>query len=116
MAVPVPGGLPAPDPALRGSGGALPGLSAGALAVDGTAGAPAAARPARGAWGLTLEVYRDVGGDWRWRARGRNGRIVADSAEGYTRRARALGGFVALARGVLAGVRLRVVGRGLDNR
>lgn len=30
-----------------------------------------------------FEVYRDQGGNWRWRLRARNGRIVADSAEGY---------------------------------
>ena len=30
-----------------------------------------------------FEIYRDAGGDWRWRLRAVNGRIVADSAEGY---------------------------------
>lgn len=30
-----------------------------------------------------FEIYKDKGGDWRWRLRARNGRIVADSAEGY---------------------------------
>lgn len=34
----------------------------------------------RRAW---FEVYRDAGGDYRWRLRAVNGRIVADSAEGY---------------------------------
>ncbi len=33
-----------------------------------------------------FEIYRDTGGDWRWRLRARNGRIVADSAEGYASR------------------------------
>jgi uncharacterized protein YegP (UPF0339 family) len=33
------------------------------------------------------EIYRDAGGDYRWRVRASNGRIVADSAEGYTNRA-----------------------------
>lgn len=31
-------------------------------------------------------IYNDRAGDWRWRLQGANGRIVADSAEGYTRR------------------------------
>lgn len=35
---------------------------------------------------LTLTVFRDRAGRWRWRMQARNGRIVADSAEGYTRR------------------------------
>lgn len=30
-----------------------------------------------------VTVYRDEGGDWRWRAKDTNGEIVADSAEGY---------------------------------
>ena len=33
-----------------------------------------------------FEVYRDKSGDWRWRLRAANGRIVADSAEGYASR------------------------------
>jgi uncharacterized protein YegP (UPF0339 family) len=27
--------------------------------------------------------YRDGGGDWRWQLRADNGRIIADSGEGY---------------------------------
>ena len=34
-----------------------------------------------------LEIYRDGRGEWRWRLRASNGRIVADSGEGYRRRA-----------------------------
>lgn len=33
----------------------------------------------------TVEFYRDRAGEWRWRLKARNGRILADSAEGYTR-------------------------------
>jgi uncharacterized protein YegP (UPF0339 family) len=33
-----------------------------------------------------FEVYRDNAGFWRWRLRASNGRIVADSAEGYVNR------------------------------
>lgn len=37
---------------------------------------------------MTIEIYReDQSGDWRWRARAKNGRILADSAEGYRNRA-----------------------------
>jgi len=33
-----------------------------------------------------LEVYRDASRDWRWRLKAANGRIVADSGEGYRRK------------------------------
>ncbi|WP_247728492.1 DUF1508 domain-containing protein [Halovivax limisalsi] len=33
-----------------------------------------------------FEVYRDKAGEWRWRFVHRNGNILADSGEGYTRR------------------------------
>lgn len=35
------------------------------------------------------EVYQDAGSLWRWRLRAPNGRIVADSAEAYSRRSKA---------------------------
>jgi len=34
--------------------------------------------------GATFEVYRDRADEWRWRLVARNGRIIADSGEGYT--------------------------------
>ena len=37
-----------------------------------------------------LEIYRDAKREWRWRLRASNGRIVADSGEGYRRRASAV--------------------------
>lgn len=38
------------------------------------------------------QFYRDVQNDWRWRAMAANGRIIADSAEGYrTKRATVAG-------------------------
>lgn len=40
-----------------------------------------------------LDIYRDTTGDWRWRVLAANGRVVADSAEGYRRRGAALRGF-----------------------
>ena len=36
-----------------------------------------------------LDIYRDANREWRWRLRASNGRIVADSGEGYRRRASA---------------------------
>lgn len=30
-----------------------------------------------------IEVYEDRRGEWRWRAVARNGKIIADGAEGY---------------------------------
>ena len=35
---------------------------------------------------MRFEVYRDKAGEYRWRLLSSNGRITADSAEGYTRR------------------------------
>lgn len=35
---------------------------------------------------MKFEIYRDKAGEWRWRMVCRNGRVVADSGEGYTRR------------------------------
>jgi len=33
-----------------------------------------------------VEVYRDRGGEWRWRLRHRNGNVIAVGGEGYTRK------------------------------
>src|SRR5215212_8019090 len=35
----------------------------------------------------TFKPYKDNAGEWRWRLRAGNGRIVADSGESYTQRA-----------------------------
>jgi uncharacterized protein YegP (UPF0339 family) len=32
---------------------------------------------------MTYSVYKDAGGQWRWRLLAANNRIVADSGEGY---------------------------------
>jgi len=37
-----------------------------------------------------FHVYKDTRGEWRWRLTARNGRIVADSGEGYRNRGNAL--------------------------
>jgi uncharacterized protein YegP (UPF0339 family) len=36
---------------------------------------------------MNVEIYKDAKGEFRWRLRARNGRIIADSAEGYKQRA-----------------------------
>ena len=33
-----------------------------------------------------VELYKDVAGEWRWRLVAANGKIIADSGEGYRRR------------------------------
>lgn len=33
-----------------------------------------------------FEIYKDEGGEWRWRLRHRNGNVMADSGEGYAER------------------------------
>jgi uncharacterized protein YegP (UPF0339 family) len=37
-----------------------------------------------------IEVYKDDAGEWRWRMMSGNGRIVAESGEGYKERRKAL--------------------------
>ena len=34
---------------------------------------------------MEVQVYKDKGNEWRWRKVAANGRIVAESGEGYTR-------------------------------
>jgi len=36
---------------------------------------------------MRFQVYCDKKHEWRWRFRARNGRIIADSGEGYCRKA-----------------------------
>lgn len=33
---------------------------------------------------MKFHVYKDYKGEWRWRLKAANGKIVADSAEGYS--------------------------------
>jgi uncharacterized protein YegP (UPF0339 family) len=39
-----------------------------------------------------FEVYRDQDGEFRWRYRAKNGKIIADSAEGYKSKDKCLHG------------------------
>lgn len=41
-------------------------------------------------------IYKDRKGEWRWRFVAPNGRIVADSGEGYKRKGNAIRGFKSL--------------------
>lgn len=34
-----------------------------------------------------FHIYQDTAGDWRWRLKAANGKIITDSAEGYTTKA-----------------------------
>jgi len=43
-------------------------------------------------WVVRFEVYKDDKGEWRWRAKSRNGRITGDSGEGYKNKADCLHG------------------------
>ena len=38
---------------------------------------------------MKCEIYPDKKGEWRWRLVARNGRIIADSGEGYVSKANA---------------------------
>lgn len=35
---------------------------------------------------MRFEIFKDVVGKWRWRLVGRNGEIMCNSSEGYSRR------------------------------
>jgi len=35
---------------------------------------------------LKFKIYSDVPGEWRWQLKSGNGKIIADSAEGYQRK------------------------------
>jgi uncharacterized protein YegP (UPF0339 family) len=39
---------------------------------------------------MHFTIWKDTAGQWRWTLRARNGKIVADSSEGYGRRASAV--------------------------
>lgn len=34
---------------------------------------------------LTFVVFKDIRGEWRWHLKATNGKVIADSAEGYKR-------------------------------
>ncbi|PVV82737.1 HVO_2922 family protein [Dehalogenimonas alkenigignens] len=40
----------------------------------------------------TFELFKDKGGEFRWRLRHQNGNIITDSAEGYQSRESAVNG------------------------
>jgi len=44
---------------------------------------------AAGRSGATFELYRDRAEEWRWRLRHANGNVIADSGEGYGKKANA---------------------------
>jgi uncharacterized protein YegP (UPF0339 family) len=48
---------------------------------------------------LRFEVFRDTRSGFRWRLKGANGRIIADSGEGYKTKAACLAGIVLVQRG-----------------
>ena len=49
---------------------------------------------------MKFEVYEDNAGEYRWRLLAANGKIVADSGEGYTRRDDAHRAIATLLRGI----------------
>lgn len=53
---------------------------------------------------MTFRVYSDKRGEWRWRLLAENGRIIADSAEGYNERHSAIQGVQLVRDNALAAV------------
>lgn len=84
-----------PGAALAGSQNSDPGARVGQVTdLDGHPVGPGRRRPP------TIWLYRDSRGEWRWRLQAANGRITADSAEGYRRRSGAYKAVLALWRDV----------------
>ena len=52
---------------------------------------------------LKVTVYRDNGGDYRWRVQSSNGKIMADSGEGYGRKRDCLAALRSMAKRIVAG-------------
>lgn len=48
-------------------------------------------------------IYKDRKGEWRWRFVAPNGRIVADSGEGYKRKGNAIRAFEGIRNLILSG-------------
>lgn len=57
---------------------------------------------------MTIELYQAADG-WRWRMIARNGRIIADSGEAYTRKASARAAVGRLTALFKAGIKVRVL-------
>ena len=51
---------------------------------------------------MHFNLYKDEAGEWRWRLIASNGKIVADSAEGYTAKAKAQAGIESVKEGAAA--------------
>ncbi|MBO6782397.1 MAG: DUF1508 domain-containing protein [Alphaproteobacteria bacterium] len=51
--------------------------------------------------GLTYELYKDKAGEWRWRLRAANNKIIADCGEGYQNKQDCLAG-IELVKGSIA--------------
>lgn len=60
---------------------------------------------------LTCEFYVDAMDEHRWRLKSRNGRIVADSGEGYSSRDAAERGFGVVQDGAPAARTVKIVGK-----
>jgi len=53
-----------------------------------------------------FEIYKDRAEEWRWRLRHKNGRILADSGEGYRSRSGAMNGIESVRRNVETGAEI----------
>ena len=51
---------------------------------------------------MHFNLYKDEADEWRWRLIASNGRIVADSGESYTTKAKAQAGIASVKEGVAA--------------
>ena len=58
---------------------------------------------------MHFELFRDGTGDWRWRLKARNGRVIAVSGEGYQNKADAEGAIDLVRAGSNAGTPVEVL-------
>ncbi|MFB6143501.1 MAG: HVO_2922 family protein [Halorientalis sp.] len=56
-----------------------------------------------------FELYQDRGEEWRWRLRHRNGNVIADGGEGYTRKHNARKGMQSVRRNALGATLLEIL-------
>jgi uncharacterized protein YegP (UPF0339 family) len=56
---------------------------------------------------MTVEFYKDKVGEWRWRIKAANGRVVGDCAEGYKNRSDCEDMYMAIAEAIKTGIQVK---------
>lgn len=62
-----------------------------------------------------IEMFLDASGEWRWRRKAPNGRVIAVAGEGYHNRQDAFDGMVLACSGLPSDISLTYTGRRTEN-